>query len=136
MDKFLKAVDIANLLNPMEYKTAISKTPIEEVYMDTAFLSLINSARCGALLNKLHITFCMVREEYPKTLTSAYDLAINWKGDTKGVGGKPNDGLAFTTGSEEADVHATDGVYMTWTGKLVICHICGKNHYANRFPDR
>ena len=25
---------------------------------------------------------------------------------------------------------------MTLTGKPVICHICGKNHYANRCPDR
>ena len=48
----------------------------------------------------------------------------------------PNYGIAFTTKADEADVHATDGVKMTRTAKLVICHICGKNHYANRCPDR
>ena len=48
----------------------------------------------------------------------------------------PNDGIAFTTESEEVDVHATDRVKMTRTGKPVICQICGKNHYANIFPDR
>ena len=69
-------------------------------------------------------------------MTSAYDLAINWKGDTKGVDVALNDGVAFTTKSEEVNVHATDGVKMTRTGKPVICHICGKNHYANRCPDR
>ena len=48
----------------------------------------------------------------------------------------PNDGVAFTTESEEADIHATEGVKMTRTVKLLICHICGKNHYANRCLDR
>ena len=48
----------------------------------------------------------------------------------------PNDGMAFTTEEEEADVHATDGVNMARTGKPVICHICGNNHYSNRCQDR
>ena len=48
----------------------------------------------------------------------------------------PNDGVAFTTESEEADIHATDAVKMTRMGKPLICHICGKNHYADRCPDR
>ena len=48
----------------------------------------------------------------------------------------PNDSVAFTTESEELDVQATDRVKMTRTGKPVICHICGNNHYANRCPDR
>ena len=81
--------------------------------MATTFLSGLNNARYGALLNELHNVFPMVRDEYLKTCTSAYDLAINWKGDTKGVIVTPNDGVAFTTQSEEADVHATDSVKMT-----------------------
>ena len=67
---------------------------------------------------------------------AAYDLAINWKGDTKGTGVTTNDGVAFTTKSEEADVHAPNGMELTRTDKQVICHICGKNHYVNRCPDR
>ena len=78
----------------------------------------------------------MGRNEYPKTLTSAYDLAMNWKGDSKGVGMASNDGVSFTTEADEADIHATDGVKMTRTGKPVICHIWGKNHYTNRCPYR
>ena len=78
----------------------------------------------------------MGRDEHPKTLTSAYDLETNWKRDTKGVGVTPNDGVAFTAEVEEAGVHATDGVKMLRIGKSVICHICGNNHYTNRFPDR
>ena len=48
----------------------------------------------------------------------------------------PKDGVAFTTESEETDVHSTDGMRMARSGKPVICHICGKNHYANMYPDR
>ena len=54
----------------------------------------------------------------------------------KGTGVTPNEGVAFTTKSEEAEIHATDGMKLTQTGKPVICHICGKNHYTNRFLDR
>ena len=136
VDKFLKAVDTADTDNPTEEDTTTYKTAIEEAYMDTAFLSGMNNARYGALLNDLHNTFRMGHNEYPKTLTSAYNLSINWKGDTKGVGVTPNDGVAFTTESEEADIHITDGVKMTQTGKPVICHICGKNNYSNICPDR
>ena len=104
--------------------------------MATALLSGIKSARYGVLLNELHNAFCMGCEKYPKTLTSAYDLEINWKGYTKGVGVTPNDGVDFTTKSEEAEIHATNRVKMTRTCKPVICHICGKNHYANMCTER
>ena len=50
--------------------------------MATAFLSGLNRARYGVLLNELHNAFRMGRDEYPKTLTAVYDLAINWEGDT------------------------------------------------------
>ena len=103
--------------------------------MATALLSGINHARYGDLLNELHNAFRMGRDEYPKMLTSTYNLTINWKGDIKGVNVTPNDGVAYTTKADEADVHTTDGVKMTRTGKPVICRICGKNHYANRCPD-
>ena len=48
----------------------------------------------------------------------------------------PNYGVAFATEVEEADVHATYGTKLTQTGKPVICHVCGKNHYAKRCRDR
>ena len=88
--------------------------------MATEFPTGLNSARYGALLNELHNNFCMGRDEYPKTLTYAYDLEIKWKGEIKGVGVTPNDSVAFTTEADEADVHATDGAKMTRTGKPVI----------------
>ena len=81
--------------------------------MATAFLSGLNRARYGVLLNELHNAFLIGRDEYPKTFTDAYDLGINWKGATKGSSVMPNNGVAFTTESEEADVHATDGMKLT-----------------------
>ena len=78
----------------------------------------------------------MGRNNYPKTLTVPYDLAVNWEGDTKGSSVSPNDGLVFTTESEEVEVHATNGINITQSGKPVVCHICINNHYVNRCPDR
>ena len=130
VEKSPKDADPTDPLNPTEDETAASKTATEEAYMATAFLSGLNNDRYGVMLNKMHNAFHMGRDEYPKILTSSYDLEINWKGDTKGVGVTPNDGVAFTIDSEEKDVHATDGVKMTRTGNLLICHIFGKNYYA------
>ena len=63
-------------------------------------------------------------------------MTINWKGYTKVPRVTPNEGAAFTTNSEEADVDTTYEMNMTRSGKPVICQICIKNHYANRCPDR
>ena len=78
----------------------------------------------------------MGRDKYPKKLKAAYGLTVNWRGDTKGTGVTPNDGVAFTTDLEDADIHATDSMKLTLTGKPVICHISGKNHYSNRCLER
>ena len=111
--KLLKSKDPADPENPTKNETAAAKTATEEAYMATAFLSGLNRARYGVLLNELHNAFRMVRDEYPKTSIAAYELAINCEGDTKGTGVMPNDSVAFTTNSEEADVHATDGIKLT-----------------------
>ena len=81
--------------------------------MATAFLSGLKRSRYGVLLNDFHNIFRMGRNIYPKTFKAAYNLAINWKGVTKGTGVTPNDGVAFVTKLEEADVHATDGMKLT-----------------------
>ena len=63
VDKFLKAADLADPDNPTENETAATKTATEEAYMATAFLSGLNNARYGALLNELHNAFRMGRDE-------------------------------------------------------------------------
>ena len=94
----------------MENEISIAKTLTEEAYLATTFLSGVNIARYGSLLNDLQKAFCVGRDEYLKTLISSYDLEINQKGDTKGICVPPNDDAAFATKSEEANVSATDWV--------------------------
>ena len=128
--KLLKAYKSADLDNITDDNTEAVNNATEEVYMATAFLSVLNRGIYGVLIKNLHNTFWMGRSNYPKTLKAAYDLAINWKGDKKGSIEAPNDGVAFTT--EEAGAHATNEMNIALSGKLVICHVFGKNHYANR----
>ena len=104
--------------------------------MSTAFLPGLNRGRYDVLLNDLHKYFRMGREKYPKTLTAAVDLEINWKGDRKGSRVAPNYGMDFVTESQEADLHATNRMKITRSGNPVICHVCSNNHYANMCPDR
>ena len=81
--------------------------------MATEFQSGLDRYRYGVLINEFHNASRMGRTEYPKTLTAAYDLEINWKEDTKGSSVTPNEGMTFTTKSEEADVHATGVMKLT-----------------------
>ena len=74
VEKILKAADPTDPLHPTEDEMAAAKTATEEAYMATAFLSGLNNARYGALLNELHNAFCMGCDKHPKTLKSAYDL--------------------------------------------------------------
>ena len=62
-------------------------------------ISHYGSVRYRKLLNELHNAFRIGRNKYPKALTAAYDLEINWRGDTKGAGVTPNAGVAFATES-------------------------------------
>ena len=74
VDKFLKALDMADLENPTENDTAAAKTATEDDYMAISFLSGLNSDRYGVLLNEQHNAICMGRDEYPKRFLAAYDL--------------------------------------------------------------
>ena len=96
VEKFLKAAYPSYPENPTENDTAAAKTASEEACMATAFLSGLNSARYGVLFNEMENAFRMGRDEYPKTFTAAYNLAIIWKGGTKGNDMTPNDSVAFT----------------------------------------
>ena len=38
---------------------------------------------------------------------------------------------------EDAIIHATEGkMFINRVGNTVECHICGKNRYAKKFPDK
>ena len=64
--------------------------------MAAALLSGLNNARYGVPLNELHSDFRTGCDEYRKTLTSAYDMVINRKGDTEGVSATPNDSVGLS----------------------------------------
>ena len=70
MEKYLKAADPEDPDNLTENDTAAVKTATEEAYMTKTFLSVLNSARYWVPLNEFENTFCMGRNEYPKTLKS------------------------------------------------------------------
>ena len=63
--------------NPTDNEKPAANNSTEEAYMATAFLLGLNRGRYGVLLNDLQNAFHMGRDEYPKTLTAVYDMAIN-----------------------------------------------------------
>ena len=136
IDKSLKSDKPEDPDDPTDNNKAAANTATEEAYMVTAFLLGLNYGRYGVLLNELHNAFRMRCDKYPNTLMVAYDLSINWKGDKKLPSMAPNEGVSFTTESEEVDVHTTNGMKIIRSGKPVVCHVCSKNHYSNKLPYR
>ena len=107
--------------------------------MATEYVAGLNQHRFGQMLDNLHNDFRIGRDEYPKDLTSEYDLVINQKGDKRPNHITPNYGMAFIQQvEEEGDVHANSDqkVQMIRASKPVERHICGANHYANECPQR
>ena len=62
VDKVLEAADLGDPDNPTDDETVAAKTAMEEAYEATTFLSGLNRAIYGVLLNKLHNSFRMVRD--------------------------------------------------------------------------
>ena len=90
-------------------------------------------------MNNIHNAFRMLQYEYPKDLTSSYDLSIHCKSEMEYVVVPPNDWVDFLSDNrwQDGNVHATDGfVVLTRTGKPVGRHIYGMKHYANICPNR
>ena len=96
IDKFLKVSKPVEPDNPTDDEKAAAKISTKYAYMTKSFLSGLNQVRYSESLNDLHNTFRIGRDEYPKTLTAPYDLAIKWKGDVKGPRMTPNYGLDFS----------------------------------------
>ena len=107
--------------------------------MAVSFLSGLNRHIYGPFIIDIHNLFMIGWNRYPKTLTNAYDLAINWKGDTGSVTNAPIDGMEFVNDNigKGGNVHATDiSVKLTRSRGPVECHICGLNHYTKNGPNR
>ena len=75
-----------------------------EWYLALAFLMGSDRSRFGRLLEKLENDFTAGHDNYPKTLTDAYNMLLEWKDDPRllmRMAG--NDGISFTTTTSEAN---------------------------------
>ena len=75
-----------------------------EWYLALAFLMGSDRSRFGRLLEKLENDFTAGHDNYPKTLTDAYNMLLEWKDDPRllmRMAG--NDGISFTTTTSKAN---------------------------------
>ena len=75
-----------------------------EWYLALAFLMGSDRSRFGRLLEKLENDFTAGHDNYPKTLTNAYNMLLEWKDDPRllmRMAG--NDGISFTTTAIETN---------------------------------
>ena len=71
----------------------------KEQYLACTFIFGADRKRYGRLLENLENDFTQKTERWPKTITDAYSLLINWKQDPRNllqVLGASSDGVAFT----------------------------------------
>ncbi len=123
----------------------------QERFIACAFLFASDRGRFGKLLEDLENGFLQDQNNYPDTLTQAYNLLINWKQTSSNFQryqGPINDGVAFTTKGDERDereegdervalTNATGEKKSGYQGNnfdimKVKCHKCGKpGHYEH-----
>eukprot|EP00978_Attheya_sp_CCMP212_P000824 scaffold1720_cov37-Attheya_sp.AAC.1 len=108
------------------------------MYLAVAFLLNSDRNRYGRLIEDLENSYLHGKDNYPKTVTSAYNILTNWKQDLRNmVRGPTNNGILFLNmedgekNKEEADVTlATDGKKKEFLH--ITYHRCGKKgHYAS-----
>jgi hypothetical protein len=117
-----------------------------EQYLATAFLLGTDRGRYERLIEGLENDYLQGQDCYPKTITSAFSLLINWKQGNKWAMETLNDRESFLNDANDQDQEeekkpgvsfATDGEQKNnYKGKNydkseVTCHRCGqKGHYA------
>ena len=97
-------------------------------YLGTALVLGADKHRYGGLIRDIENSYLNGINKYPMTVTSAFNLLVNWKGDpSKHTRPVVSDGVAFTN----------DGVALATPGRArrdtstVDCHNCGElGHYA------
>ena len=91
-----------NVDNATEAQEEAAEIQGIEWYLALAFLMGSDRSRFGRLLEKLENDFTAGHDNYPKTLTDAYNMLLEWKDDPRllmRMAG--NDGISFTTTSDE-----------------------------------
>ena len=93
-----------NIEEATEAKEEAAEIQGTEWYLALAFLMGSDRSRFGRLLEKLENDFTAGHDNYPKTLTDAYNMLLEWKDDPRllmRMAG--NDGISFTTTTTEAN---------------------------------
>lgn len=113
-----------------EYK--MGKKEAQDRFLAIAFLSGSDRARYSKLVTDLENNFTRGTDQYPKDLTMAYNLLVNFKGagpakydnnKRKGVGNKEREREVNTSGVSFLLTNAR--------GEKIECYNCGGNHYSN-----
>jgi Zinc knuckle len=99
-----------------------------ERYLATAFLTGSDRRRYDGLMREIENGFLRGTDMYPKTMTAAFNLLVNWKEDANKTRRIVSDGVAFPN----------DGVTLATPGRprrdisTVECHNCGElGHYSS-----
>jgi hypothetical protein len=110
-------------------------------YLAVAFIFNSDRNRFGRLLENLENDFLLGDDNYPKTVTSAYNLLTNFKEDQRNMlRGPSNDGVSFNTIGEEEESAVEPAVVLATNGAAknqnefphITCHRCDKKgHYAS-----
>ena len=115
-------------------------------YLAVAFMLGSDKARFGRLLENLENDYRQGQNNYPTSITAAYNLVTNWKQDPRSListSGPVNDGVSFTNVDSE---HGEQDIALTNNGhtksgrnKLshITCHRCGKQgHFAEKCEEK
>jgi hypothetical protein len=136
-----------DIADPTAEQVAIIKKEAQEEYPAAAFLLNSDRPRYASLLQDLENDHLQGQDNYPKTITAAYNMLTNWKQDPRSITrlGDANDGVSFTNVDMEVagtvEEPSDGGVTLTTDGTVqkpakdkshVTCHRCReKGHFAN-----
>lgn len=84
--------------NPTDAEQTAAEQAASDWYLAFAFLAGSDRTRYGMLLENPENDFLQGQDTYPKNITRAYNLLVNWKQDPRNYvcfGGPVNDGLSI-----------------------------------------
>ena len=106
-------------------------------YLAMTFILNSDRNKYGKMLEDLENGYLHGVDNFPKTMTSAYNLLTNWKQDTRNMlRGPANDGVSFANVDNNVEEGGANLTFTTEGKKIefpnVTCHRCNKKgHYAN-----